>query len=57
VISYSEGVYAGSIELLTVTGTLAKQSSNTFNVCRRSFSSENNYKNYSIDKEFKQSFK
>ena len=57
IISFSEGIYAGNIELLTVTGNLAKQSSSTFNVCRRSLSSENNYKNYSIDEDLKESFK
>ena len=57
IISFSEGIYAGNIELLTVTGNLAKQSSSTFNVCRRSLSIENNYKNYSIDEDLKESFK
>ena len=57
IISYFEGIYAGNIELLTVIGSLAKQSSSTFNVCRRSFSTEKNFYNYSIDKELKNSFK
>ena len=57
IISYFEGIYAGNIELLTVIGSLAKQNSSTFNVCRRSFSNEKNFNNYSINEELKNSFK
>ena len=57
IISFSEIIYAGNIELVTTTGNLAKQNSNTFNVCRRSLSIENNYKNYSIDQSVKESLK
>jgi len=57
IISFSEGIFAGNIDLLTVTGNLGKQSSNTFNVCRRSFVEQKNYKNYSISKDLKESFR
>ena len=54
IISFAEIIYGGDIELVTLSGNLAKQSSNTFNICRRSFIEQ---KNYSISKDLKESFR